>query len=119
MCTASVGDLSGDKRQRDEYADNSHDPQPGATPWPSRRACHICWDMPAGLKGSASKPLPGSGHITGGVQSLSDSTGVVSTRRRFFELPISATLRHRTYAELGTRVRLASRFRESRLKVGP
>ena len=47
-------------------------------------ACHICWDMPAGLKGSASKPLPGSGHITGGVQSLSDSTGVVSTRRRFF-----------------------------------
>jgi hypothetical protein len=82
-------------------------------------ACHICWDMPAGLKGSASKPLPGSGHITGGVQSLSDSTGVVSTRRRFFELSISATLRHRTYAELGTRVRLASRFRESRLKVGP
>ncbi len=30
--------------------------------------------MPAGLNGSASKPLPGSGHITGGVHSVSDDS---------------------------------------------
>jgi len=38
-------------------------------------ARQICCDMPAGLKGSASNPLPGSGHITGGVGSLSGTSG--------------------------------------------
>ena len=40
-------------------------------------ARQICCDMPAGLKGSASNPLPGSGHMTGGVGSFSGSSGTV------------------------------------------
>jgi hypothetical protein len=58
-------------------------------------AVQICWDIPAGLNGSASKPLPGAGHITGGVDSVSGTIGVAGSRRRLFDLPMSATLRHR------------------------
>jgi hypothetical protein len=43
-------------------------------------ARQICCDIPAGLNGSASNPLPGSGHITGGVASLLGTSG--STGRR-------------------------------------
>jgi hypothetical protein len=39
-------------------------------------ARQICCDIPAGLKGSASKPLPASGHMTGGVESLSGGSVV-------------------------------------------
>jgi hypothetical protein len=47
-------------------------------------AVQICCDIPAGLNGSASKPLPASGHITGGVDSGSRINGVADSRRRPF-----------------------------------
>jgi len=43
-------------------------------------ARHICCDIPAGLKGSASNPLPGSGHITGGVESFFGASGSAGRR---------------------------------------
>src|SRR5665213_2350764 len=56
-------------------------------------ARQICWDIPAGLNGSASNPLPDSGHITGGVRSSWGATAVVSSRRRFLESSMATTLR--------------------------
>jgi hypothetical protein len=55
-------------------------------------ARQICCDMAAGLKGSASNPLPGSGHITGGVGSLSGVAGTAGRRRRLPERSITETL---------------------------
>jgi hypothetical protein len=51
-------------------------------------AIQICWDIPAGLNGLASKPLPASGHITGGVRSVGDTTSSVGGCRRFSVLPM-------------------------------
>jgi hypothetical protein len=57
-------------------------------------ARQICCDIPAGLNGSASNPLPDSGHITGGVRSSWGATAAVSSRRRFLEPSMAETLRH-------------------------
>ena len=59
----------------------------------------ICCEVPAGLNGSASKPLPGSGHMTGGVGS---STTAEEARFVFLRpplLPMLSRVRH----ELSTR----------------
>jgi len=83
-------------------------------------ARQICCDIPAGLNGSASNPLPVSGHITGGVRSSAGTTVAVSSRRRFLESSISETLRHYFEVEGWSLAgRSAHECDQSALRLGP